>query len=168
VWTNEHQSVFSTLKEALCTAPVLAILDFSKPFAIETDACHNGVGVVLLQARHPLAYISKPLGIKTQGLSTYEKEYLAILVAVDKWRSYLQLAEFTIYIDQQALTHLNDQRLHTVWQQKVFSKLLGLCYNVVYKKGSDNSVADVVSRCQHPLQSCYAISVVTLEWCSEI
>jgi hypothetical protein len=89
VWTDEHQSAFSALKEALCTAPVLAIPDFSKPFAIETDACHNGVGAVLLQAGHPLAYVRKPLGIKTQGLSTYEKEYLAILIAVDKWHSYL-------------------------------------------------------------------------------
>jgi hypothetical protein len=89
VWIDEHQAAFQDLKQALCTAPVLAILDFTKPFAIETDACHNGVGAVLLQAGHPLAYVSKPLGIKTQGLSTYEKEYLGILMAVKKWRSYL-------------------------------------------------------------------------------
>lgn len=135
VWTDEHQSAFQALKQALCTAPVLAIPDFTKPFAIEMDACHNGVGAVLSQAGHPLAYVSKPLGLKTQGLSTYEKEYLTILVAVKKWRSYLQLAEFEIHTDQQALVHLNDQRLHTVWQQKVFTKLLGLCYKIVYKKG---------------------------------
>lgn len=72
---------------------------------------------MLIQDGHPLVYVSKPLGIKTQGLSTYKKEYLAILIAVEQWRSYLQLAEFIIYMDQQALTHLNDQRLHTVWQQ---------------------------------------------------
>lgn len=123
------------MKQALCLAPVLAIPDFTKTFAIETDACHNGVGAVLLQGGHPLAYVSKPLGIKTQGLSTYEKEYLAILVAVEKWRSYLQLAEFEIHTDQQALIHLNDQRLHTEWQQKVFTKLLGLRNKIVYKKG---------------------------------
>ena len=107
-------TTFHALQQALCTPPVLAILDFTKPFAIETDACHNGVGDVLLQAGHPLAYVSKPLGLKTQGLSTYEKEYLAILVAVEKWRSYLPLVEFEIHTDQQALVHLNDQRLHTI------------------------------------------------------
>jgi hypothetical protein len=123
----------------LCTTPVLAIPDFTKPFAIENDACHNGVRAVLLQAGHPLAYVSKPLGSKTQGLSTYEKEYLAILVAVEKWRSYLQLTEFEIHTDQQALVHLNDQRLHIVWQQKVFTKLLGLRYRIMYKKGSDKA-----------------------------
>lgn len=84
---------------------------------------------------HPLAFISKPLGPCTQGLSTYEKEYMAILLAVEQWRTYLQLAEFIIYTDQKSLVHLNEQRLHTVWQQKVFTKLLGLHYKIVYKKG---------------------------------
>jgi len=73
----------------MSSAPVLAILDFTKPFAIETDASNNGVGAVLLQQGHPLAFISKPLGPRTQGLSTYEKEYMAILLAVEQWRSYL-------------------------------------------------------------------------------
>ena len=126
MWTSEHQLAFDTLKQALCSAPVLGIPDFSQVFAIETDACQTGVGAVLLQNGHPLAYVSKPLGAKNQGLSTYEKEYLAILIAVDQWRSYLQLAEFVIYTDKKALIHLNDQRLHIVWLQRVFTKLLGL------------------------------------------
>ena len=149
VWTSEHQLVFDTLKQALCSAPVLGIPDFSKVFAIETDACQTGVGAVLLQNGHPLAYVSKPLGIKNQGLSTYEKEYLAILIAVDHWRSYLQLAEFVIYTDQKALIHLNDQRLHTVWQQRVFTKLLGLQYRIVYKPGTNNRVENALSRLGH-------------------
>jgi hypothetical protein len=92
------------------------------------------VCAVLLQDGHPLAYVSKPLGPKTQGLSIYEKKYLAILIAVEQWCSYLQLAEFIIYTDQKSLTHLNDQCLNTMWQQRVFSKLLGLRYCIVYKK----------------------------------
>lgn len=82
VWTSEHDMAFQELKSALCPAPVLAMPDFALPFVIETDACAIGVGAVLMQAGHPLAYISKALGPKTQGLSTYEKEYLAILIAV--------------------------------------------------------------------------------------
>jgi hypothetical protein len=147
---------------------VLGILDFSKPFAIETDASQYGVGAVLLQNGHPLAYVRKPLGVKTQGLSTYEKEYLAVLIAVEQWRSYLQLSEFIIYTDQKALIHLNDQRLHTVWQQRVFTKLLGLQYRVVYKKGSDNGAADALSRRVHHEELCSAISVVTPQWCEDI
>jgi hypothetical protein len=94
----------------------------------------TGVGAVLLQDGHPLAYVSKPLGPKTRGLSICEKEYLAILIAVEHTRSYMQLAEFIIFTDQKSLTHLNDQRLNTMGQQKVFTKLLGLRYHIVYKK----------------------------------
>jgi hypothetical protein len=56
---------------------VLALLNFSKPFALETDASDSGIGVVLLQEGHPLAFLSKALGPKSKGLSTYEKEYIA-------------------------------------------------------------------------------------------
>lgn len=113
VWTQDHDTAFQLLKQALVSAPVLAMPDFSKTFCVETDASNCGVGAVLLQQGHPLAFISKPLGPKTKGLSTYEKEYLAILTAVDQWRAYLQQAEFVIYTDQKSLVYLNEQRLNT-------------------------------------------------------
>ena len=169
VWTSAHQAAFDALKAALSSAPVLAAPDFNKPFALETDACGNGVGAVLLQAGHPIAYISKPLGPKSAGLSTYEKEYLAILLAVEQWRSFLQHAEFTIYTDQRSLTHLSDQRLNTPWQQRVFTKLLGLQYKIVYKRGSDNRAADALSRRPHVSAQVYlAASSAIPSWTSAI
>jgi hypothetical protein len=75
-----RKRLFSALKTTLSSAPVLALPDFALPFAIETDACASSVGVVLTQRGHPLAFISNSLGPKNRGLSTYEKEYLAILV----------------------------------------------------------------------------------------
>jgi hypothetical protein len=82
-WTTEHDTTFECLKTALSQAPVLALPDFSKQFILETDACAVGIGAVLMQAGHPLAFVSKALGPKTRGLSTYKKEYLAILLAVE-------------------------------------------------------------------------------------
>jgi hypothetical protein len=114
-WTDLHQQAFLTLKQALIAAPVLALLDFSKQFQLKTDASDLGVGAVLMQEGHPLAFISKTLGPRTIGLSTYEKEYLAILIAVEHWRAYLQLAELIIFTDQKSLIHLSNQRLHTHW-----------------------------------------------------
>jgi hypothetical protein len=67
----------------------LALPDFSKPFVIETDACQYGVGAQLMQQGHPIAYLSKALFPRNQTLSTYKKECLAILMVVDKRRSYL-------------------------------------------------------------------------------
>jgi len=90
IWTPDHESAFQALKAALCQSPVLALPNFARPFTIETDASDAGVGAVLMQDGHPLAYLSKALGTKSKGLSTYEKEFLAILLAVQAWRSYLQ------------------------------------------------------------------------------
>lgn len=56
-------------------------------------------------------------------------------MAVDQWRSYLQLSEFIIKTDQQSLVHLDDQRLTTPWQQKALTKLLGLNYKNCLQKG---------------------------------
>jgi hypothetical protein len=168
LWTQEQDIAFHCLKTKLSQAPVLALPDFSKPFVLETDACDQGIGAVLMQGGHPLAYVSKALGPQTRGLSTYEKEYLAILMAVDHWRAYLQHSQFVIHTDQRSLVHLNEQRLHTIWQQKVFYKLLGLQYSVSYKKGSENSAADALSRKPSHDSSCAAISTVAPSWASSV
>ena len=82
---------------------------------------------------------------------------------MDQWRHYLQCGEFIIYTDQKSLIHLNEQRLHTPWQQKVFTKLLGLQYRIVYKQGSENRVADALSR-RTSADSLLAVSSCTLQW----
>lgn len=169
LWTSESATAFETLKTRLITAPVLALPNFAKTFVIEADACDHGIGAVLLQDGHPLAYLSKYLGPKNRGLSTYEKEYLAILMAVDHWRPYLLHDEFIIKTDQRSLVHLGDQRLNTPLQQKVFTKLLGLRYKICYKQGITNSVADALSRCVPASDSqTYAIIVCQPVWLEEV
>jgi hypothetical protein len=121
-----------------------------------------------MQDEHPIAFVSKALSSKTLGLSTYEKEYLAILLAVEQWRPYLQYGEFIIKIDHRSMSHLSDQRLHTPWQQKVFTKLLGLQYKVLYKKGSDNSAADAISKRTHVQPELSAISAAIPAWLHDV
>lgn len=128
---------------------------------LDTDACAYGVGAVLQQAGHPIAYMSKPLGPRHQGQSTYEKECLAILMAVEQWRQYLQHGEFLIRTDQKSLIHLEEQRLTIVWQQKAFTKLLGLQYRICYRKGEANRAADALSRRQHDDAEAATISVIS-------
>jgi hypothetical protein len=90
------------------SAPVLALPDFTTTFLVETDASALGVGAVLMQRGHPLAFLSKALGPKSRGLSTYKKEYLAVILAVQQWRPYLQHHEFVILTDHKSLTQLNE------------------------------------------------------------
>lgn len=96
-------------------APVLQLLDFSKTFVVETS--YKGLGAVLMQERHPLAYIRKPLSNENLRLSIYEKELLAILLAVEKWRSYLIHSQFIIRIDQNSLKYLLEQKISTIFAE---------------------------------------------------
>lgn len=90
---------------------------------------------------------------------------MAILLAVDHWRPYLLRSEFTIKIDQKSLIHLDDQRLQTPWQHKALTKLLGLNYHIVHKKGQENKVADALSRTNHAeFHDLAAVSIVQPMW----
>jgi hypothetical protein len=167
-WSNAAETAFQVLKQALISAPVLALLDFGLPFTVDTDACDIGIGAVLSQKGHPLAYVSRALGPRNQGLSVYEKEYLAILLAVQQWRPYLQLGAFVIRTDHQSLTHLTDQRLHTDWQKKALTKLMGLQYTIQYKKGINNAAADSLSRKPPHSSHLLSISVVQPAWLASV
>lgn len=83
IWTSDHHVAFQARKNALISAPVLALPNFSIPFCIETNASEVGIGEVLMQKWHPLPYINKALRPRSQGLSTYEKEYMDILATVE-------------------------------------------------------------------------------------
>lgn len=90
VWDDITQKSFEALKLAMTTTPVLALPTFSLPFVIETDACDAGLGVVLMQQGQPVAFLSKALGDQHKYTSIYEKEFRALIMAVDRWRPYLQ------------------------------------------------------------------------------
>ncbi|GAU24592.1 hypothetical protein TSUD_289530 [Trifolium subterraneum] len=126
LWTEEATNAFNTLKHALVTAPVLALPDFSKQFVVETDASGKGIGAVLMQDQHPIAYIRKSLGPKQQAMSVYERELLAIVYAVQKWGSYLSHAPFIIKTDQKSIKYMLDQKLNTPFQQVWVAKLPAL------------------------------------------
>jgi hypothetical protein len=83
-WNESTQLDFDKLKQAMTTTPVLVFPDFSKEFVVETDACDIGISAVLSQEGHPIAYFNKGLIISNKKFSTYEKEFLAMLMVVDK------------------------------------------------------------------------------------
>lgn len=114
-----------------------------------------------------MAYLSKSLCSKNQDLSTYEKECLAILMAVEKWRSYLQNQEFVIRTDHKSLLYLTDQRVHTKVPQKALLKLMDLKFKIVYKKGITNAAADALSRCP-PISPILAISSCSPAWIEKL
>lgn len=65
-------------------------------------------------------------------------------MAVEHWRSYLQAVEFIMKTDQKSMILLDEERLHTYWQQKALTKLIGLQYKICYKNGASNAAADAL------------------------
>ncbi|KAJ4952425.1 hypothetical protein NE237_029257 [Protea cynaroides] len=143
-WTQEVVEAFNKLKEDMTRAPVLALPDFSKPFIVECDASRSGVGAVLMQER-PIAFFSQALQGRNLLLSTYEKEILALVLAVQKWHSYLVGQKFVVRTDHKSLQYLWSQKISTLAHQRWLYKLMMYDFKVEYKKGHENIVADALS-----------------------
>ena len=146
IWGKQAQDAFEELKLKLTTSPVLALPDFSKGFVIECDAAGTGVGAILMQDKKPIAYFSKALGVRNLTKSAYEKELMAVVMAIQHWRPYLLGKKFTVSTDQKSLKQLLQQKIVTAEQQNWAAKLLGYDFEIVYKQGRLNQGADALSR----------------------
>ena len=93
-----------------------------------------------------MAFYSKCLGPKATIQSVYEKEAMAILEALRKWRHYLLGNTLVIKTDQRSLKYLTSQRLLEGIQHKLMIKLLEFDFSIEYKQGKENAVADALSR----------------------
>jgi hypothetical protein len=135
-WTPEATKSFEQLKEVMCKAPVLTTPDFTKTFTVECDASGNGIGAVLMQEGRPLAFESRPLKGRDLHKPIYEKEMMAILHALKKWRPYLIGRHFKVKTDHDSLKYFLEQRLSSEEQQKWVTKILGYDFEIVIKRGS--------------------------------
>ncbi|KAL1356594.1 hypothetical protein AAHE18_05G195900 [Arachis hypogaea] len=145
-WDHLADLAFERLKAALTHTPVLALPDFSQPFIVETDASSHGIGAVLSQKGHPIAYFSKKLSGRLSMALVYVRELYAITQTVAKWRHYLLGRRFVIKTDHQGLRELMKQVVLTPDQQYYLTKLLGYDFEVMYRSGSSNKAADALSR----------------------
>ena len=159
-WDEEATHAFTLLKKIMTNASVLALPDFNKQFVIETNASLTGVRAILMQKGHPIAFISKSLGPKQQIMSVYEREMLAILQTVTKWKHYLWGRHFHIQTNHISLKYLLHQKLTTPAQHVWLVKLLGYDYDIEYKQGKENVPADALFRI--PSKELYALTISTI------
>jgi hypothetical protein len=155
------------IKVAMTKTPVLALPNFEEPFTTETDACMDGIGAILMRRGQPMACLSKSLGNRHQSLSIYEKEFLALIMDVEHWRHYLERQEFLIVTDHKSLAYLNEQNLHSEMQRKAMTRLMGLQFKIIYRKGKENVAADALSIVGH-LMALQAVSSVQPAWIQEV
>ncbi|XP_049331323.1 retrovirus-related Pol polyprotein from transposon opus [Astyanax mexicanus] len=152
-WSDACEEAFETLKLKLVSAPVLGYADFSKPFILEIDASHGGLGAVLSQdqegGRRPIAYASRGLRDSERNMSNYSSMKLELLglkwAVTEKFREYLLGAQFTVYTDNNPLSYLQTAKLGAV-EQRWVSQLALFNFNIKYRPGLSNRNADALSR----------------------
>jgi hypothetical protein len=166
-WNEEAGRCFEALKKIMSTTPMLTTLDFSKHFIIQCDASGFGIGAVLMQDGHPIAFESRKLNKKECLQSTYNKEMSAIMNALTKWRQYLLGSKFLIRTDHNSLQYLLQQKTLTTEQQKWIEKIATFDMKILHKRGKDNIVVDALSRKDEEAQV-FTISIAIPEWLDEI
>jgi hypothetical protein len=118
-WIEEAEKSFKLLKEKIIGQPVLVLPDFSKTFQVRCDASGFAVGVVLSQDIRPIAHFSEKLNDSKMKYSTYDKDFYAIIQALNKWRHYLVLKEFILYSNNHTLQFVTRQeklnQKHAKW-----------------------------------------------------
>ena len=151
-WTPKAEESFQNLKTRMSEAPILNIpsQDLQHPFNLTTDASDFAIRAVLAQDQGagflPVAYTSRKLQPAERNYSAYDKEMLAILHGVTKWRVYLEGRHFKIYTDHATLHYLPTQPTLNGRQARWSETLQGYDYEILHISGKKNVVADAISR----------------------
>lgn len=166
--TPEAVASFQKLKQALISEPILVHPDFSKPFFIHCDASSHGIGAWLMQHDHEgndrsICYFSKKLNSSQRNYSVTELECLAAVLAVEKFRPYIELHQFTIVTDHSALKWLMEQKDLNGRLARWSLRLQRFEFSIEHRKGQYNVVPDALSREEDVAELCHNMVIVDLK-----
>lgn len=163
-WSNECTQSFEYFKTCLSNPPILQFPDFTKVFQITTDASKVAVSAILSQGEHPndlpIAYASRTLNDAETRYTTSEIELTAILFGIKQFKTYIGYQHFKIITDCKALQWLFQVKSPSSRLLKWKLKLAGYDYEIIHTKGTNNTVADCLSRYIHETQT-PSINVLT-------
>ncbi|KAJ9546993.1 LOW QUALITY PROTEIN: hypothetical protein OSB04_019536 [Centaurea solstitialis] len=157
-------SAFETLKHHLTNAPIVVPPDWDQPLEIMCDASDYAVGAVLGQRKNnhfqPICYSSRTLNDAQENYTTTEKELLAVVFAIEKFRSNLVLSKIIVYTDHSALKYLyakpdaKPRLIRWILLLQEFDR------EVRDKRGAENLAADHLSRLENPNMDSGGIEVI--------
>jgi len=153
-WLSEHQLAFDNIKRLVTGAGCLTVIDYDDPtrhIFVTTDASDRRTGAVLSfgetwESARPVAYDSYQLNPAEKNYPVHERELLAIVKALKKWRSSLLGVRFKVYTDHRTLEYFNSQKDMSSRQMRWSTFLSDFDYDIVYVRGEDNTAADALSR----------------------
>ncbi|GJS97816.1 putative reverse transcriptase domain-containing protein [Tanacetum coccineum] len=145
VWGDKQEAAFQLIKQKLCSAPILALLEGSEDFIAYCDASVKGLGDVLMQRDKVIAYASRQLKIHEKNYMTHDLELEAVVFALKIWRHYLYGTKCTVFTNHKSLQHILNQKELNMKQRCWLELLSDYDCEIRYHPGKANVVADALS-----------------------
>ena len=168
VWSKFRDQAFNLFKEILASEPVLKLPNFEKTFEVIVDACGQGIGGILQQDHHPIAYESRQLRIHEKNYPTHDLEFLAVVHALKKWRHYLLSQVFELVTDHMSLKWIFTQPDLNMRQRRWVEFLQEFTFEIKFRLGKENQAANALSRTMVALAISLANSTLPKEIQQEI
>jgi len=144
--TQAHEEAFQTLKQRLVTTLVLAQPDTTKPFDVYCDASNVGLGCVLMQYGHVIAYASRQLKPNEVNYPTHNLELDVVVHALKIWRHYLFGQPCNFFTDHKSLKYFFTQSELNMRQRRCVELIKAYDLNIQYHPGKANVVVNALSR----------------------
>nr|GEY78639.1 hypothetical protein [Tanacetum cinerariifolium] len=145
-WCMEEEEAFQTLKQKLCSAPILALPEGTENFIVYCDASLKGYGVVLMQREKVIAYASRQLKKHKKNYTTHDLELGLVVFALKLWRHYLYGTKCTVYTNHKSVQYIRDQKELNTRQRRWIELLSDYDCEIRYHPGKGNVVADALSQ----------------------
>lgn len=150
-WTDECMNAFTTLRDKLTEAPVLCVFDPKRETELHTDASSRGFGAVLLQKQvdskfHPVAYFSKVTSDVESRYHSYELETLAIVYALERFRTFLDGIPFVVVTDCNSLVLAVQKKMINPRIARWTLSFANFNFTVRHRPGEQMSHVDALSR----------------------
>jgi hypothetical protein len=148
-WDEKCQESFDQLKKRLMSLPVLVMPDILKGFDIYCDACGQGLGCVLMQEGHVIAYASCQLWKHELNYPTHDLELAAVVHALKIWRHYIMGTKCQVYTNYKSLKYIFTQKDLNLRQRHWLELSKDYDLEIHYHPGKVNLVADALSQKEH-------------------
>lgn len=147
-WTEAHEQELCLLKTLITSEPILKIFDENKKILIQADASSKGIGCVLLQNDHPVAFASRSLNSSEEKYAQIEKELLGIIFAFEKFHYLVYGRSVLVQTDHKPLISIFSKNLDKVTSrlQRMLLKMQKYTVTVEFIPGSQMYIADTLSR----------------------